>query len=111
MIALILTFIVIVSSVPQDPLISLKNLRPVASFASCALLLKLFDWMRLFDKTSFYVKLIQKTLSEIRPFMILIVAALATFGVPMTILNLDLVAGSEVVGDALGFWLMNMLLN
>ena len=111
MIALILTFIVIAASVPEDPLISLEKLRPVASIASCALMLKVFDWLRLFEQTAFYIKLMQETLKDIRAFLILILTALATFGIPMIILNLNLDAESQVVDDVFGFWLVNMLLN
>ena len=110
-IALILTAFVVAASVPQDPLIPLETLRPIASIASCALLLKVFDWLRLFESTAFYIKLMSETLYDIRPFLILILTALATFGVPMIILNLNLDAESQVVDDVFGFWLVNMLLN
>ena len=43
--------------------------------------------------------------------MILFLAALAAFGVPMIILNLNLDAESQVVDEIFGFWLANMLLN
>ena len=111
MMALILTFVVIASSVPQDPLISLENLRPIASIASFSLLLKIFDWLRLFESTAFFVRLIQETLYDIRHFTILIVAALTTFGVPMIILNLNLDEKSYVVDEVFGFWLIDMLIN
>ena len=111
MIALILTFVVVTASVPNDPLISLEKLRPVASIASCTQLLKVFDWLRLFEQTAFYIKLMQETLKDIRAFLILILTALATFGIPMIILNLKLDAESQVVDEVFGFWLVNMLLN
>ena len=111
MIALILTFVVVTASVPNDPLISLEKLRLVASIASCTQLLKVFDWLRLFEQTAFYIKLMQETLKDIRAFLILILTALATFGIPMIILNLKLDAESQVVDEVFGFWLVNMLLN
>lgn len=43
--------------------------------------------------------------------MILILTTLATFGVPMIILNLNLDAESQVVDDVFGYWVLNMLLN
>ena len=61
MISLILTAFVIAASLPQNPLIALETLRPVASVASCALLVKVFDWLRLFESTAFYIKLMQET--------------------------------------------------
>ena len=83
----------------------------MASIASCALLMKVFDWLRLFEPTAFYIKLVQETLWDIKAFLILIVTALATFGIPMIILNLKLDEESQVVDEVFGFWLVNMLLN
>ena len=106
-----MTFVIVISSVPNDPLISLEILRPMASIASWALLMKVFDWLRLFEPTAFYIKLVQETLWDIKAFLILIVTALATFGIPMIILNLKLDEESQVVDEVFGFWLVNMLLN
>ena len=106
-----MTFVIVVSSVPNDSLIQLEILRPMASIASCALLMKVFDWLRLFEPTAFYIKLVQETLWDIKAFLILIVTALATFGIPMIILNLKLDEESQVVDEVFGFWLVNMLLN
>ena len=50
-------------------------------------------------------------MKDIRAFMILILTALATFGIPMIILNLSLDSESQVVDDVFGIWIVNMLLN
>ena len=48
---------------------------------------KSFYWLRLFDNTSFYVRLIADTLFEVRYFMILFVMILMTFGNAIFILS------------------------
>ena len=51
------------------------------------MLVKLFDWMRLFDNTSFYILLLQETLIDIGPFMLLFGLSLTMFGAPLTMLS------------------------
>ena len=41
---------------------------------------KFFEWLRLFDKTSFYIKLLITTIKDIVYFMILFFGSLYTFG-------------------------------
>ena len=36
----------------------LRYLRLIAAFSSCSLFVKVYDWLRLFDSTSFYVLLV-----------------------------------------------------
>ena len=56
MIGLLLTLIVIVFGVNEpDSLVDKKALRVISAFASLCILSKTFDWLRLFEKTAFYV--------------------------------------------------------
>ena len=48
---------------------------------------KIFDWLRLFDRTAFYVQLLGATLDQIKEFMLLFTVALLTFGLPLSMLN------------------------
>ena len=59
----------------------------IAALDSTLLLLKLYDWMRLFEETAFYVKLLKATMIKIAPFMLLFVVALLLFGLPISMLN------------------------
>ena len=61
----------------------------MAAIASCTLMLKVFDWLRLFEKTAFYILLVEETLKDVSSFLILLVTALMMFGVPMVMLNLN----------------------
>ena len=48
---------------------------------------KCFDWLRLVEKTAFYIDLIGQTISDIKYFIILLIASFLLFGLPMMMLN------------------------
>lgn len=52
------SFVIIASSLHFD-FISMNSLRVIAALASCATILKMFDWLRLFEQTAFYILLIE----------------------------------------------------
>ena len=89
-------YVVFVCLSPGDPG-DLTTLRPIAAVASCCLLAKSFDWLRLFESTAFYIQLMEQTLKDIFSFLALILTALAMFGVPMIILNLNRDETTKVV--------------
>ena len=66
---------------------SIETMRILASIAGCQLLIKFYDWLRLFDGTAFYITLIEITLSDVAAFLILFIMALLIFGVPLTLLD------------------------
>ena len=92
-------------------LLSYETLRILAAGASFCLLVEFFDWLRLFERTAFYIMLLVETLSDITGFVILIVASLMLFGVPMAMLNLNRDESSQVVEPTFGNWAANMILN
>ena len=67
--------------------IDANSIRPMAALASLLLTSKIFDWLRLFDRTAFYVQLLGATLDQIKEFMLLFTVALLTFGLPLSMLN------------------------
>lgn len=83
----------------------------MAAIASSLVILKVFYWLRLFEFTSFYILLLKKTLWDIRIFMILLIVALATFGIPMVILNFNRENENQVVEGIFDFWILNMFIN
>ena len=50
--------------------------------------MKGYDWMRLFERTAFYILLIQETIADVAPFLTLLVISLLMFGFPMIMLDL-----------------------
>ena len=57
---------------------SLDTRRCIASFLMILLWGKMFDWMRLFDSTSFYIFLIVRTVKDMLPFTIIILLVTLT---------------------------------
>ena len=63
-------------------------LRGLAATAVVLTWFKSFYWLRLFDSTSFYVRLIIETLFDIKYFIILFIIILLTFGNALYILSI-----------------------
>ena len=93
MIGLALTLFILFVTAFEFEFVSFAQLRVTAALATCFILVKLFDWMRLFSGTSFYILLIGKTLQDITQFLIILVVALLCFGLPMVMLDLNRESG------------------
>lgn len=61
--------------------------RVMGAIVVCLIWSKMFDWMRMFDATSFYIKLIIVTIKDILPFFLIFPVFLMTFGSALFILN------------------------
>ena len=70
-------------SLPQDR----QWIRVLAAFSVFFMWVKTFYWMRLFTGTSFYIRLILETLSDIKYFLILTIFIFMTFGNTLLIMN------------------------
>jgi len=91
--------------------ISEEYLRMIASLASFFLMAKIYDWLNLFETTSFYVKLVELTISGIFEFMILFIVALITFGVPLSMLDLNSGENSKLINSFGGYWFLDAIIN
>ena len=111
MVNLPLTALVMVTSFEPFFIFDIETLRAIASVASCFLMLKLFDWLRVFEPTAFYVLLMLETIKDTRVFIILIIFALMMFGIPLSILNSNRTDEDEIVESQIGLWVFDMLLN
>ena len=110
-ISLSFTLIIVLTSVFRHTLLPIEILRPLAAIASCLLMMKVFDWLRLFQRTAFYILLVEETIRDVSSFLILLMTALMMFGVPMVMLNLNRLEDNSVVDEPFGFWGINLLLN
>ena len=59
----------------------------MGAIVSFFLVSKCFDWLRIFEETSFYIMLIFATIEDIGSFMILFMVSLIMFAFPLNILN------------------------
>ena len=104
-------FILVVTLSDREQLFfDFAQLRVMASIAVCLLLFKLFDWLRLFDRTAFYILLIENTMLGIRGFMLVFLLALITFGLPMHMLDFNR-SDYKIVGDNFDFWVLDAIYN
>ena len=76
--------------------------------------IKVFDWLKLFSTTSFFVKLITETLIDIQHFIMIFFVAIFMFGVPMFILGMNSPADAEapLIDEVFGSgWFFNSFYN
>lgn len=102
-------FIVLIS-LPREPPVDMSILRIMAAFASCATMIKVYDWMRLFDSTAFFILLIKETLKDVAPFMQLVFISLMTFGIPMIMID-TLDEGNVIIDELTDKLFFNIVMN
>ena len=81
--------------------------RTIASISVCLLWFKVFDWLRLFDSTAFFIKLIEETLESIRPFVILMTVWYMMFGSSIYLLNMSLPEDHKIMPEVSRFWVID----
>ena len=86
-------------------------MRVIAAIASCSILMKLFDWLRLFEETAFYILLFEETLYDIRHFLFILAVTLMMFGVPLVMLDGNSADEKELIEGAFNYWLLDLLYN
>ena len=89
LVGLLLVLFVLFQTGLRVEIIAVEQLRVLAAFASCFILVKMFDWLRLFEETAFYVLLVGMTLSDIKAFLLLLMTALMMFGVPIIAVHIS----------------------
>ena len=92
-------------------LIEVKTLRVMAAFACASLLVNIYDWLRLFESTAFFVTLVEKTLKDIKWFMLLFFLALLVFGVPYSMVNMNRDEESELISTLFFWWVLDIVYN
>lgn len=93
----------------EEPYVSNETLRIFAAIASFCILLKAFDWMRLFEGTAFYILLVEMTIKDIGAFMIVLLFSLIVFGMPMGFLNMNRYDDTSLVENVFGFWVVDTI--
>ena len=92
-------------------LIDIQTLRLMAAYACFNIVAQIFNWLRLFEGTAFYIMLLVDTLRDVQAFLVLIVASLTWSGLPMVMLNLNRDENHEILDGTFGHWIPDMLLN
>lgn len=120
---LLSNILLLVASGTNWPL-GLESMKLCGSFTAFFLLLKLIDWLRLFNETAFFVGLMTETIKDIEYFVIIMLIWYMTFGTAFYILNLSRTGEQEVdefnheedlsasfVPDVFGFWILDAFSN
>ena len=97
-----------------DDFPSIETRRLMCSFLVLVVWAKMFYWFQMFDRTSFYIRLITKTVEEIINFFIIFIIFLFTFGSAMYILstNRDKIKGDKlIISEHLGNWIADIMIN
>ena len=84
---LVLVPVIGIANLKKDPMINIEDQAYIGAVAAFALVTKNFDWLRIHDKTAFYILLIQRTIIDILPFLILLLVALTMFAMPQRVLS------------------------
>ena len=108
-----LTFypVIVLTSIPTQTWIEIDSLATMSAFATFSMFVKVLDWMRLFDQTSFYILLIKQTVRDISAFFLLLIISLLMFGIPMIMLNISRTEELALVDQKFSNWIPNMLIN
>ena len=69
--------------------------------------MKALDWLRLFDKTAFYIDLIAKTLKSTTEFIIIMIVLYMMFGSFIYIMNLGLPPKEAIMNSIFDFWILD----
>ena len=101
---------VITSFLVKSDLIPFSIFKVLVAFASFLLLHKVFDWFRIFEGTSFYIKLVEITMKDILNFIILFWLSLLMFGLPIFFLSIpDDVNEETYMNQHFGYWLLDVV--
>ena len=82
----------------------------MAAFSICFLWFKVFDWLRLFSGTAFFIELIKETLMSIRYFLLILFVWYMMFGTAFYILSMSL-DSNELVPNVSPFWFFDAFIS
>ena len=83
----------------------------MASFVVFFFGIKAFDWLRLFEQTSFFVRLITETLQDICYFALIFLLTLGFVGTTMFMLSIGGKGSPAIVNRVTGNFLLDSMLN
>ena len=107
MISTILIFLSMISlEIP-----SIQSRCVLAALISIMMWLKMLEWLRVFDSTAFFIKLILQTMVDILPFFVIFFIFIFMFGSALYILSMNRESEEEIVDSIFHGWLFNTFIN
>ena len=86
-------------------------MRTLSALVAIVIWIKVFDWFRIFDATSFYMKLLMMTIQDILPFFIIFPVFLMTFGTALLMLSTNRTEKDKLIEHYVDNWIVNALIN
>ena len=111
MVHIAITLISVVTNITEKPMVHVKYSIVLAALGSLCICIKFFDWLRLFDKTSFFINLISMTILEVKYFLILLILSMLMFGFPLLMLNLYRTADYSIFDRNSYYQIISMFLH
>jgi len=94
---------IIVNVCADDIVFSVCSLRAYFGFACFIMWIKVFYWMRLWESTAYYVKLITQTLSDVKLFLLLCLVIVFAFANLFFMLNIGTDSNNRVLIKYTGY--------
>ena len=107
-------YIYVVLLLNNEEILEHQTTYAIRSIAILSLWSNFFDWLRLFDQTSFYIKLVERTFVDIVQFMILFIIALAMIGSAMFALERSYDFGEEpdrIIDNTFDYFFIDFVYN
>ena len=82
----------------------------MAAIITFALMIKMYDALRLFEKPAFYILLISETFKDVLSFLLLFLIALMMFGFPTMFINLNRPVDMQIIGSVSGVAFLDAVL-
>ena len=79
----------IITTMLRYEILSLENRCIVCSILAIVMWVKMLDWLRMFDSTTFFIKLIIQTLVDVSPFFVILFIFMFMFGSALYIIGLN----------------------
>ena len=90
---------------------TIENRRVMVAIMMCFIWIKMFEFLKVFDSTSFFIKLISDTIHDIGPFMMILPLFILAFGTSFMIINFERDDDTQIMATYTGFWVWDVIVN
>ena len=106
-----ISIILIVFSMLNIDIPQIESRCILAALIAIMMWIKMLEWLKVFDSTAFYIKLILTTLEDILPFFMIFFIFIFMFGSALYILSMNREREEEIVDSTFNTWLFNTFIN
>ena len=107
----VISTVIIIFSMLNLDIPTIQTRCVLAALIAIMMWMKMLEWLRVFDSTAFFVKLIMQTMIDILPFFVIFFIFIFMFGSALYILSMNRVSEEEIVESIFRGWLFNTFIN